>query len=41
MVFKTGRYTIRVGEPGTARVKILPGVEPLAPREAGTIEVSL
>lgn len=41
MVFKTGRYTVRVGEPGTGRVKTLRGVESLGLQETGTIEVAL
>jgi len=41
MVFKTGRYTLHVGEPGTDRIKVLTSIESLGLSEAGTIEVSL
>lgn len=41
MVFKTGRYTIRVGEPGTDRMRVLKKVESLGRDETRTVEVSL
>ncbi len=40
-VFKRATYTVRVGEPGTDRLRILTNVETLGPDESGTIEVSL
>jgi hypothetical protein len=41
MVFKHTSYTIRVGEPGTDRVRILKNVPSLRVDEAKTMEVSL
>jgi hypothetical protein len=38
-VFKHGRYTIKVGEPGTAKMKTLTGVLSLAPYRTKTIKV--
>ena len=40
-VFKRATYTLKVGEPGTNRVRILTNVETLDPDESETIEVSL
>lgn len=40
-VFKRATYTLKVGEPGTDRVRILTNVEVLRTDETGTIEVSL
>ncbi len=40
-VFKRATYTVRVGEPGTSRTRILTNVETLGPDESRTIEVSL
>jgi hypothetical protein len=41
MVFKHGQYTVRVGELGTSRVKVLQNVASLDPGETKTMEVSL
>jgi phosphodiesterase/alkaline phosphatase D-like protein len=38
-VFKHGRYTIKVGEPGTAKMKTLTGVRSLPPDRTETIKV--
>jgi hypothetical protein len=40
-VFTPGAYTIKVGEPGTGRMKTLDRIESLAPDQSKTIEVSL
>jgi hypothetical protein len=40
-VFKRGMYTIKVGELGTERVRVLKSVETLGTDESGMIEVSL
>ncbi len=40
-VFKRATYTLKVGEPGTNRVRILTNVETLDPNETGAIEMSL
>jgi hypothetical protein len=39
MVFKAGVYTVRIGEPGTRRMKTLTGVRPAPPDGSETIEV--
>ena len=40
-VFAQGSYTIKVGEPGTDRHKVLRGVKALDPSEEGVIDVDL
>lgn len=38
-VFKTGPYTVKVGEQGTRKMKTLEGVQSLEPDETGTLKV--
>ncbi len=40
-VFKAATYTIKVGEPGTDRFKVLDGIESSGENDARTVEVSL
>ena len=40
-VFKKTRYTLKVGEPGTPKVKTLTAIEALGLEESGTLDVSL
>ncbi|MHC4623051.1 MAG: hypothetical protein ACYS4W_04025, partial [Planctomycetota bacterium] len=40
-VFREGSYTIKVGEPGTAKMKVLKGVSSLSGDRSKTIEVKL
>ena len=40
-VFKAATYTIKVGEPGTDRVKVLKGIESSGMNDTRTVEVSL
>ena len=39
-VFRDGVYTLKVGEPGTDRMKTLKGVQSLAPEKSRTIKVN-
>jgi alkaline phosphatase D len=41
MVFKQAKYTIKVGEPGTDKVRTLADVPSLEPKELKTIDVEL
>ena len=38
-VFREGSYTVKVGEPGTEKMKILPGIKSQAPKEEGLIKI--
>jgi hypothetical protein len=39
-VFKAGTYTIKVGEPGTERIKTLKGVQSIDFEKSQTVEVN-
>lgn len=40
-VFKAGTYTVRVGEPGTPKLKVLKGVKSLPPEKSESVTVRL
>ncbi len=40
-VFKSGTYTIKVGEPGTSRLKVLNGIKSLPPERSESLTVKL